>query len=82
MHIYPRAVCGREMTPRLRDLTGKIESSDMKNAEEEFTIQLTLGCRGSSRTTDVVEKRVKIRGRHTGVLTTGPISISQKTNSH
>ena len=33
-------------------LDGEIKSNDMKNAEEEFAIQLTLGCRGNSRTTD------------------------------
>ena len=29
MHIYPRNARGREVTPRLRDLTCKMESSDI-----------------------------------------------------
>ena len=33
MHIYPRNAHGREVTPRLRDLTCKMESSDIAKCE-------------------------------------------------
>ena len=33
MHIYPRNARGREVTPRLRDLTCKMESSDIAKCE-------------------------------------------------
>ena len=33
MHIYPRNTRGREVTPRLRDLTCKMESSDIAKCE-------------------------------------------------
>ena len=34
MHIYPRNARGREVTPRLRDLTCKMEPSDIKKMRE------------------------------------------------
>ena len=50
MHIYLRNARGREVTPRLRDLTCKMEPSDIKNARGRRSASSPSARRGSSRT--------------------------------